>query len=234
MPNAIITGATQGIGKAISEKLLAEGFDIAICARTKSDLEKLQKQWKKTYPKAKVIIYKADFAQKKEVIAFAKHVLSVFKKIDILVNNAGIFYPGKLADEEEGHLEELMAVHLFSAYHLTRHVLPIMKKKKTGHIFNMCSIASLRAYPSGGSYGISKYALLGFSENLRYELKDDGIKVTAICPGAVYTSSWAGSGLPESRFIKAEDVANALWAAYTLSDSADLEMIVIRPQKGDI
>lgn len=234
MPNAIITGATQGIGKAISEKLLAQGFNIAICARTPSDLQKLQKQWEKKYPKATIIAYKADFLKKEEVMAFAKHVLSAFKKIDLLVNNAGNFYPGSVATEPDGHLEELMTVHLFSAYHLTRAVLPAMKKQKSGHIFNMCSIASLKAYPSGGSYGIAKYALLGFSDNLREELKPTNIKVTAICPGAVYTSSWASTGLPADRFIKAADIADTVWAAYSLSGSADLETIVIRPQKGDI
>lgn len=234
MPNAIITGATQGIGKAICEKLLAEGFNIAICARTQSDLQKLQKQWTKKYPKATVIAYKADFLNKEEVLAFAKYVLSVFKKVDLLVNSAGNFYPGSLSTEPEGHLEELMTVHVFSAYHLTRAVLPVMRKQKRAHIFNMCSVASLKAYPSGGSYGVAKYALLGFSENLREELKPTNIKVTALCMGAVYTSSWAKSGLPESRFIKVEDISDTVWAAYSLSDRANLETIVIRPQKGDI
>jgi len=231
MPNAIITGATQGIGKAISEKLLAEGFNIAICARTLADLLQLQQQWEQQYPQQKIIAYQADFNKKQEVLDFAKHVLAQFNAIDILVNNAGNFYPGKLATEPEGHLEELVTVHLFSAYHLTRTILPAMKK---GHIFNMCSIASLKAYPNGGSYGIAKYALLGFSDNLREELKETQIKVTSICPGAVYTSSWAGSGLPAERFIKAEDIAATVWGAYCLSDGADLETIVIRPQKGDI
>ncbi len=234
MPNAVITGATQGIGKAISEKLLAEGFDIAICARTQKDLQQLQKQWANKYPTSKVFIYKADLGEKEETLAFAKYVLSVFTNIDILVNNAGNFYPGKLATEADGHLEELMTVHVFSAYHITRKLLPAMKKKKGGHIFNMCSIASLRAYPGGASYGIAKYALLGFSENLREELKEDNIKVTSICPGAVYTRSWQGAGLPASRFIKPEDVAETVWSAFSLSTGADLEIIVIRPQKGDI
>ncbi len=79
-----------------------------------------------------------------------------------------------------------------------------MKKNNSGHIFNMCSIASLRAYPNGGSYSISKYALLGFSENLREELKPYSIKVTAICPGATYTPSWEGSdGVEPARIMEA-------------------------------
>jgi len=109
-----------------------------------------------------------------------------------------------------------------------------MKREKKGHIFNICSVASLKSYPNGGSYGISKYALLGFSENLREELMPDNIKVTAICPGATYTNSWAGAGLPKERFIQVEDIANTLWSAYVLSEQAVVETIVIRPLKGDL
>ncbi len=234
MPYAVITGATQGIGKAITERLLAEGFSVAICARNEDDLAALQKEWEGQYPEAKILCLKSDFAHKEEVVAFAERVLSEFGQVDILVNNAGIFMPGKLADETEGHLETLMAVNLFSAYHLTRKLLPVMKERKSGHIFNMCSVASLKAYPHGGSYSITKYALMGFSDNLRYELMDDNIKVTAICPGATDSRSWAGSGLPKERIMEATDVANMVWAAYTLSKQADVETIVMRPIKGDL
>ena len=109
-----------------------------------------------------------------------------------------------------------------------------MKEERKGHIFNMCSIASLKAYPNGGSYSISKYALLGFSENLREELKEYGIKVTSICPGATYTPSWEGSSIEPGRIMEAADVATMLWSAYNLSPQSDVETIVMRPVKGDI
>ncbi len=109
-----------------------------------------------------------------------------------------------------------------------------MKAQKAGHIFNMCSVASLQAYPNGGAYSITKYALLGFSDNLRYELKDEGIKVTAISPGAVWSNSWSGSGVPPERIMKAEDIAALLWTTYSLSAQATVEHIVLRPQLGDL
>ncbi len=109
-----------------------------------------------------------------------------------------------------------------------------MKANGKGHIFNMCSIASLKAYPNGGSYSISKYALLGFSDNLREELMEDGIKVTAICPGATYTPSWEGSGVEPDRIMESADIAAMLWSAYNLSPQANVEMIILRPVKGDI
>ena len=137
----------------------------------------------------------------------------MFPVIDLLVNNAGTYLPGTIADEPDGLIEKMIGVNLYSAYYLTRHILPVMKAEKQGHIFNMCSIASLRAYPNGGSYSISKYALLGFSDNLREELKEHNIKVTSVCPGATYTPSWEGSGVEPGRIMEATDIAAMIWGA---------------------
>ncbi len=234
MPFAIITGATQGIGKAIAELLLAEGFSIAVCSRSRENIDKVKKEWTMKYPSAGIIAMAGDLSVQSDVAAFANLVLKEFPCIDILINNAGMFLPGNLADEPDGLLEKMIGINLYSAYHLTRKILPAMVAKKTGHIFNMCSIASLKAYDQGGSYSISKYALLGFSENLREELKPSGIKVTALCPGATYTPSWEGSGISPERIMEANDVARMLWAAYCLSASANVETIVMRPVKGDL
>lgn len=234
MKYAVVTGGSQGIGKAIAEKFLSEGVSVAIAARTKADLDKMEKEWKEQYPTATILTYTADLSKKEEVKAFAAFAQVKFPQIDILVNNAGTYFPGKLADEPEGQLEKLMEVNMYSAYHLTRALLPGMKERQNGHIFNMCSVASLKAYPGGGDYSITKYALLGFSENLRQELIPDNIRVTAICPGAVYTRSWQASGLPEERFMKPEDVAEIVWTSHNLSTYTNVETIVLRPLKGDI
>jgi hypothetical protein len=90
------------------------------------------------------------------------------------------------------------------------------------------------AYPQGGSYSISKYALLGFSKSLREELKSYNIKVTAVMPGATLTDSWKDSELPEERFIPAEDIASIIYNTTLLSDRTVVEDIIIRPQAGDI
>jgi short-subunit dehydrogenase len=109
-----------------------------------------------------------------------------------------------------------------------------MVARKQGHIFNMCSVASIRAYSNGGSYAISKFALLGFSKCLREELKGKGIRVTAVMPGATRTASWDGVNLPDERFMKIEDVAESVYAAFSLSSRSVVEEIIIRPQLGDI
>jgi short-subunit dehydrogenase len=128
----------------------------------------------------------------------------------------------------------MMKTNVYSAYYLSRFLVPSMIRRKSGHIFNMCSIASLKAYPYGGSYSITKYALAGLSANLRDELKKHGIKVTSLFPGAVYTASWDASGVDPDRIMKAEDIAKMVFASANLSPQACVEEIVIRPQLGDL
>jgi short-subunit dehydrogenase len=233
MSTAIITGATQGIGAAIAKKLAAEKFTLCICSRNESELNEFKSELE-NLGSPLVFVQSADLSDKERAKAFAHFALQQLKNVDILVNNAGIFIPGNICDEPEGQLEQMMQVNLYSAYAITRIIVPAMKALKKGHIFNMCSVASLKAYPMGGSYSISKYALLGFSDNLREELKMDKIKVTAICPGATNSRSWEGSGVPVERIMPAEDVAKILWTAYDMADSTNLETIIMRPQFGDL
>jgi NADP-dependent 3-hydroxy acid dehydrogenase YdfG len=234
MATAVITGGTQGIGKAVAEKFLSEGFSVSICARNEKDLAQTESEWKDKFPGSRILVVKADLADKSQVAGFAAETIKSLDTVDVLVNNAGLFFPGKLQNEQDGHLEELMKVNVYSAYYLTRHLIPSLKKSKKGHIFNMCSIASLRAYENGGSYSITKYALLGFSENLRDELMEDDIRVTAVMPGATWSRSWQSTGLPEKRFMQPGDIADLIWSAYTLTSASNVDSIVIRPIRGDI
>lgn len=232
--NAIVTGSTKGIGKAIVELLASKGINVAICSRSESDVNGFLKELSASNPTIKAIGIKADMRKKEEVKAFAQFVLNQFETIDILVNNAGVFLPGEITQEEEGALEQMIETNLYSAYHLTRALVPNMLINNSGHIFNMCSIASKIAYPNGGSYSISKFALLGFSKVLREELKTKNIKVTSILPGATWSASWAGVDLPESRLMQASDIASIVWSALQMSPSAVIEDITIRPQLGDL
>lgn len=233
-PVAVITGATKGLGRATAEIFAANGFDLFVCARTQADLDAMQRHWEQTYPQRRLVTVAADFGQKDDVLRFAEHIREQAPQVDVLVNNAGIFVPDTVSGEADGALEQLMEINLYSAYHLTRALLPLMRPHRCGHIFNMCSIASLIAYPRGGSYTISKFALLGFSKALREELKTEGIKVTAILPGATWSDSWRGVNFPVERLMQSDDVAKMIWAAYQLSDSAVVEELVLRPQLGDL
>ncbi|MCX6336143.1 MAG: SDR family oxidoreductase [Bacteroidetes bacterium] len=231
--NVIITGATKGMGKAIAQQFAAAGFQLLVCSRNEMDLYALVAELITEYPQASVKAKAADLSNKKEAIEFGNWCLQ-FGAPDILVNNAGQFVPGSIHNEADGILEDLMAVNLYSAYHLTRAVLPTMITAKTGHIFNICSIASLNAYANGGSYSITKFALLGFSKNLREELKPHGIKVTSVSPGATLSASWDGFEIDPKRIMEAADIAKMVFAASQLSPQAVVEDIVMRPQLGDL
>jgi short-subunit dehydrogenase len=230
---AVVSGGTRGIGRAIVEQFAQNGFDVVISARKEADLLDLQAFIDKKYA-VKCFIKQADLSIKTQVFAFADFILSLNRSIDVLVNNAGAFIPGNVHEEADGILEQLIETNLYSAYYLTKGLSKQIIEQKNGHIFNICSVASLKAYPNGGSYSISKFALLGFSKVLREEMKKFGVKVTSIMPGAVYTDSWAGAGIPKERFMTVEDVAQTIWSAYTLSQNAVIEEIVMRPQEGDI
>jgi short-subunit dehydrogenase len=230
--NVVITGASRGIGAAIAERFAAAGNTIILCARNKEKLEAFAETLQPS-GKANVLSHAADLSIQTDAEAFAKWCLQQCIP-DVLVNNAGSFVPGSIYTEPNGNIEKMIAVNLYSAYYLTRALLPKMMERKSGHIFNMCSIASLKAYENGGSYSISKFALAGFSKNLREELKPSNIKVTAVYPGAVYTDSWSASGVAPERIMEAKDIAEMIYAAAHLSPQACVEEIVLRPQLGDL
>jgi short-subunit dehydrogenase len=226
----VISGGSQGIGKALVKKFLQEGFQVFTCSRSQDKLNALTQE----YNNPRLHTFAADLSDKKQVQAFAAWVLTKSTSIEILVNNTGVFLPGQIQNEEDGVLEKQIETNLYSAYHLTRALLPTFQARKSGHIFNMCSTASITAYTLGGSYCISKFALLGMTKVLREETKTQGIRVTAILPGATLTPSWDGVELPADRFIPADDIAATIWAAYQMNPSTVLEEILIRPQLGDI
>lgn len=230
----VVTGGTKGIGKAIIEKFSHHGFDIVTCSRNRQELDLLKTTLYKLNPSINVFIRQADLSDKNQTKEFCEFVRMLQRPIDVLVNNAGYFLPGQIVTEAEDTLEKMINANVYSAYHATRGLAAEMITKKAGHIFNMCSIASIKAYPNGGSYAISKFALLGFSKCLREELKEFGIRVTAVIAGATKTASWEGTNLPDERFMKAEDIADAIYATYMLSDRSVIEEIIIRPQLGDI
>ena len=232
--NVVITGASKGFGRAIAETFAAGGHHLFICSRNEIDLYRAMEELMTRYPDIKIKAKARDISVKEQAIDFGEWLLANAYNIDVLVNNAGRFIPGSIHNENEGVLEEMMQTNVYSAYHLTRTLLPAMIKRKSGHIFNICSIASLNAYHNGGAYSISKFALHGFSKNLREELKPHQIKVTSVFPGAAYTDSWSGSGIDPNRIMESNDIASMIYAAACLSPQACVEDIIIRPQLGDL
>jgi short-subunit dehydrogenase len=230
----VITGASRGLGFSMAEAFAAEGHDLYLTSfnevRLYAALESLMSRFPDQSIKAKPF----NLGTNTGAADFGNWVLGLGIHPDVLINNAGTFQPGNIIDEPGGQLENMLNVNLLSAYHLTRILLPSMMKRKSGHIFNISSVAGLQAYPNGGSYSISKFALAGFSKNLREELKPYSIKVTCIYPGAVYTDSWADSGVKPDRIMKPADIASTIVQISKLSPQAVVEDLVIRPLAGDL
>ena len=229
----VVTGGTKGIGKAIVNRFAADGFPIATCARNEHDLTTLREEINEEHDQL-IHTYAADLSQREGVKDFIDFVRMIGQPVEILINNTGVFLPGLVHEEEEGASEKMINTNLYSAYHVSRGIVPQMKKDQRGHVFNLCSVASLNAYPNGGSYSISKFALYGFSQALREELKEFNVRVTSVLAGAVLTPSWDGVDLPKERFMKPEDIAETIHATYRLSERTVVEEIVLRPQLGDI
>jgi short-subunit dehydrogenase len=232
----VVSGATKGIGLAIVEKFVTEGFHAIICARHAAELQNTQTALQQLRVGAQVYTYVADMADASQVAAFVEYIKTTTPKVDILVNNAGYFVPGQIHNEASGVLETMIQTNLYSAYNLTRGLVGSMITAGSGHIFNICSIASIAAYPNGGSYSISKFAMYGMSKALREELKPYGIRVTAVLPGATRTASWDSLAhtLPPDRLMYPPDVATMVYATHSLSANANVEDIIIRPQLGDL
>lgn len=237
--NVLITGASKGIGRAIAEAFAAEGAALFLSSRNEVNLYHTVASLQTQYPDVAIKAKPFDLSIKEQAIQLGNWVNDNCKAVDILVNNAGNFLPGSVYNEQDGFLEEMIATNLYGAYHVTRTVLPPMMKThaaagEAGFIFNICSIASLQAYHNGGSYSISKFAMLGFSKNLREEMKPHNIKVCAVMPGAVLTDSWGNYDNSKKRIMEAKDIADIIVTATKLSPAAVMEDIVLRPQLGDL
>jgi|LauGreSuBDMM15SN_2_FD.fasta_scaffold31286_2 short-subunit dehydrogenase len=223
-----VSGASKGIGLAIALRFASQGFNVAISARNQDSLTRIQQ----SHPNIQT--FRADMVNKAEVENLARWLNESFGPLDVLVNNVGRFIPGQIHTESDELFEELMMTNLYSNYYLTKRVLPSMIARQSGTIFNICSIASLIAYPNSGAYSISKHALHGLSKVLREEMKPYGIRVVSVLPGATLTASWEGVNLPSERFMPAEDIAQVVWDAWSLSPRTVIEEILLRPMLGDI
>jgi 3-oxoacyl-[acyl-carrier protein] reductase len=227
--NAIITGATKGIGKAIAVKLAINGYNLAVCARTENDLIALRKELEPTG--VKIITVVADCSSKADVFNFISKVKAEFDTIDVLVNNAGVFLTGSLLDEVDESFELQQQLNLNSTYYFSKYFGRLMRLQRSGHIFNICSIASVKTIENAGSYSVTKTAMLSLNHVLRKELADYNIKVTAILPGSTLTASWEGTTINPDKFVQPEDIANSLYSVLNLSTGVNVDEITLTPLK---
>ncbi len=233
MATVVVTGASQGIGEQVALAFAAEpDTRLVLMARNRAKLEDVAESSRRRG--ATVLVAPCDVTDYEAVASIADQVRETFGAADVLVNNAGSFAPGGVAETTPDVFRAQIEVNLTSAYLVTHALLPPMLAKGSGTIFFMGSVASIKGYPRGVSYGAAKHGLLGLARSLREEVMERGIRVTTLLPGATYTDSWSASGLPEPRFIPPEDVARVTVEIARLDPRTVVEEVLIRPQLGDI
>lgn len=227
---ALVTGATEGIGRAIAVALGREGYRVGVSARTAERVEALVAELRRDGVTAAGA--PADVGDPDQVTAAVGRITAELGPVDVLVNNAGI---GILKPFDQLTLEDwdaTMATNLRSMYLVTREVLPGMRQRGRGAIVNIASLAGKNAVVGGTAYAASKHAVLGFSKSLMLEVRKDGVRVVAICPGSVETGFGRGRTVPKiskAGVLQPEDVAEVVVATLHLPDRALASEVDLRP-----
>lgn len=226
---ALITGGSSGIGFAIAEKLAANGYEICITGRKEDKLqkaaEKLRGKGNNVFPLA------CDISKAEEVDALFQS--PALNELHVLVNNAGMATFAPVRETRLEDWEANLAVNLTGAFLVTKKALPLLEKSR-GHVFNVISVAGKRAFPNCGAYSSSKFGLYGFTEVLREETRAQGIKVTAVLPGATDTPIFDGmeGDWDRSKMVRPSDIADSVWLALNQSPTALMEEMVVAPASG--
>ncbi len=233
-PVVLITGASQGIGAEIARVFAKEldGVKLALVARNEHNLAKVVQACTKLG--ATAVPFVCDVADAAAVTALQGAVSQRFKRVDVLINNAGKFAPSEFLTLAVEDFDAIVAANLRSLFLVSRAFVPGMVERGSGDVFNMSSVAGLQAYPAGAAYCAAKFGVTGLSKVMRHELKDKGVRVCTVYPGATVSPSWEGSGADWDRMMPTADVARAFFDVYRLSRRAVVEDIVLRPQGGDL
>ncbi len=185
---ALITGASRGLGFAVAQVFLAEGADVMLCGRDTNSLKSAQKKLVNDFPKHRVIAQAADVSNASQVRALVKQSLEHLGGLDIAVCNAGIYGPKGACEEVDwNEWEQTIAINLFGVVHVCREVVPHFKKRKHGKILILSGGGATKPMPYFSAYGASKAAVVRFGETLAEELREFGVDVNCVAPGAMNT-----------------------------------------------
>jgi 3-oxoacyl-[acyl-carrier protein] reductase len=230
---ALVTGATQGIGLAIARALAAEGCHLAICGRNESRLRQVQSELSRK--KVHVLAVPCDVRNEGSVEEMLSAVRREFAHVGILVNNAGIAHPNMLVNQLPiKQWNDVIATNLTGMFLVTRATLSLMKRGAV--IANNLSVAATRVFSGSSAYNASKHGALGFTNTLREELRDRGIRVIAFLPGATDTPLWDvfWPEAPRNKMVRPATVAQALVNALKLPPESTIEEMSILPASGTL
>ncbi len=225
---ALITGA-RGIGKAVALGLAKEGYRVCLLSRSQLSLQEAVKEIKENaqFPSSsEPLIYECDVSNITSVNQAVQDVIKEFGHIDVLFNNAGILRDGTLESVKD--FNDMINVNLIGAFNILHAVVPHMKKRQQGYIFNLASLCGKIGYAGIGAYTASKFGLVGLSESLFNELAPCNVKVTAICPSFVATDMVSHlEDPPQALMIKPDDIFQIIKGLLQLSPQACVKEIVV-------
>lgn len=226
----IVTGASKGIGKAISEKLASNNYDVIIFGRNTENLQRITQDLKVL--NSNTTYFSGDVADKNFVNESVAKIISNYGKIDALINNAGVAYFEKFIDSSLVKFKEQIDTNLFGVYNFSKAVIDQMIKQNSGTIINISSQAGKVGFEYGTMYAATKHAVMGFSRSLMLEVRKHNIRVISVCPGSVETDMIKDSPIhPEdtSKILQSEDIAEVVFTILKLPTRALVSEIEIRP-----
>ena len=227
---ALVTGATEGIGRATARALGRAGFRVAVCARTASKVEALVGRLRAEGIEAAGA--PADVGDSQQVARAVERLTGELGPVEVLVNNAGVLIARPLEELSLEDWDTTMATNLRGLFLVTRAVLPGMRARRSGTIVNVASLSGHSGFAGGTAYAASKHGVLGFSRSLMLEVRKDGVRVVAVCPGSVDTGMLHDQPMLKadpSRILRPEDVADTIVQAVRLPARAMVSELDIRP-----
>ena len=230
MPTALITGATEGIGRATAFALGRAGYRVGVLARTESKIRQLVEQLKEEGIEAAGAA--ADVGRPDQVTPAVDQLTRTLGEMQVLVNNAGVLIAKPFQELTLDDWDGTMATNVRSLYLMTRAVLPAMRRNRGGTIVNVASLAGRNGFVGGTAYTASKHAVLGFSRSLMLELRKENIRVITILPGSVATGMLRDQTMLKSdpnKILQPEDVAETILHSIQLPERAMVSELDIRP-----
>ncbi len=232
--SALITGASSGIGRETALAFASSGIEVALIGRSAEKLAAVENTVTKTGVKAKT--YVVDLAKVSDVKENIHQIVLDFGNIDILVNNAGMGYTGTLSETPLSDWQQVIDLNLTSVFECIKGILPSMRQQNRGTIINVASIAGKQAFANWGAYSVSKAGVIALSQALAQEERANGIRVTAICSGAVNTEIWdtetVNADFDRSNMLTPQIVAQSILHAALLPKQAVVDELTLMPSAG--
>ena len=235
---ALLSGGSKGIGKGAVIQLLIDGFSVVTFSRNAEQVSTLRRELRSQFPDDRFLVLQADVDAQSDVSRVVAETMKRYGRIDILINNAGFGYFSEADQVDLKIFAQMIHTNIFSLAVLTKAVLPHMKKQKSGLIINMASISGQRAMPLGEFYSATKFGVMGYSDGLRKEVAEFGIKVCTVCPGMVQTDFFSvqelqrrkkrwGGKIPQ--MLAVDDIRRVLSLIWAQAPHCDIQDIVMMP-----